>query len=290
MNVSESEACISSPIDPSHQSPAPLVPRRSLSRAAPTIGPAPTGRQFRSHTTPTLRTPELDDDREHHRSSSPTNTESTSGYPATPAESIRESFILPHGYPTDSRLSSNSSYGYPSFDKMALPPLPEDHRTLHRFRKVNGSMSSQTSLRSHHSQSEKERVKQSTLESAGMINRAPPPALSSYQAQAIASASQTQTDMFGRYPKVPKHFSVATSSSSSSASSRNDPRMHPPSSPVATEYSFTLEDPPRITLGSHTGSMATLPSARTYASTETDSIMTSSSSGSKKQAKLDKKA
>lgn len=283
MSVSAEDACMPSPVDPDQ---APPVPRRSAGRPAPTIGPAPTTRQFTSQKTPILRTPDLSDDGEH-RPDSPTNTEST-GYPATPAESIRESYILPHGYPMDSRSSSTSSHSHGSFDKMALPPLPEDHRTLHRFRTINGSRSSETSLRSYHSQhSDKERVKPSTLESAGMYNRAPPPALSSYQAQAIASAAQAQTDMFGRYPKVPKHFSVATSSSSSSIASQ---KLTAPGSPVATEYSFVLDDPPRVTAGPSM-SMSTLPTARGYASTETESIMTTSSGGSsKKQLKAEKKA
>ena len=306
LSVAASEtASMPSPIDPDQPSPTlpatPPFPSRNVNRPPPSLNPAPTSRQFRTNAPPNLRTPEMTDDREFRRPSSPTNSDATSAYPSTPADSIRESFLLPHrdAYGMDSQSSSASGHG---FNTMALPPLPEDTATLDKFRTINGSMSSQTSLNGYLDKA----VKPSTLENAGLITRAPPQSLSSYQAQAISHKySNSSLDSFGRYPTKSKHFSTATASTTSSTSSRQDLRAIVPASPVGTEFSLMFEDPPKLTMSgpySHHGSlayghnsMATIPSSggsiMSRTTGETASIMTTSSGdSSKKQLKQEKKA
>ena len=191
---------------------------------------------------------------------------------------------------------------------MALPPLPEDARALNRFRTVNGSMASQGS-QSNHGDKERERIKHSTLENAGLIARAPPQSLSSYQAQVLSrQPSFSSLDQFGRYSSLSssKHFSTATASSSSSISSRQDSKYIVPPSPVGTEYSIMMDEHPQMTIsapyafsklgGFSHGSMTTISSMSNSMMSghgETASMLTTSSGGSsasKKALKLEKKA
>ena len=245
--------------------PATAVPRRVITRPTPTIGPVPPGRIRRPQLTPDLRTPELyktPDLASPYRGqmlrpSSPTNSDSTSPCPPTPSESIRESFIIPREqYPINSRSSSTSSQVL----GRGLPILPEDSHILNRsFRSDGGgSMSAlnMTEKRLNHSSSENGLLSPSTSMSsraAPSSPRAPPQSLSSYQAQAISSHFNT-TDPFSRIStKVARHFSVQTASTamsdaSSYRQSRQDVKSLVPSSPVSTEYSFTLEEPSRMDL------------------------------------------
>ena len=233
-----------SPIDPGllgqFAAVAPTVPRRSGARPV-YVGPAPNSRHAQSRNG-SYSPPDLVHDREYTRPSSPTNTESTSGYPATPAESIRESFLLPpQSYPLfDSRSSSTSSSrdSHVPYGHMTLPSLPEEGSLLNRFRAVNGSMSSQHSLNSlrSHSPDRKDkaervldrsalvdrvhpdRVKQSTLESAGLFPRNPPP--SSLHAQTLAH--EHSRDFAGgsqSYLTPQKHNSVTSSSTAAETAS-----------------------------------------------------------------------
>ena len=206
---------------------------------------------------------------------------------------------------------------------MALPPLPEDRTSLNRFRAVNGSMSSQHSpnsdrLARHNSDKgvdrgsltdrvHSDRVKQVTLETAGLYPLPPPSALSSYQAQAISN--QYSPDSYGRYQTQTKHFSTGTVSSTSSASSRRPGGKGTlvPSSPVGTEYSFVLEDSPRQlhpSMAQRLQSSESMSTIHTFgnqshqsrmlapsSSIDSASIITSSSGASdKKSAKAEKKA
>ena len=235
LSVNASEAVVlPSPTTSRSQSPAPqqaLKPRRSLSRPTPVIGPPPSSRMFRSYGVPALQMPDMPPpDLVRSTSgapSSPTNSDWTSPVPATPSESVRESFILPpdhrnsglDSWTMDSRSSSSSGYGL----GLGLTPVPEDGRGLARFKNF--------------SRYDSPKRGDNTLAVNDELQRGPP-RLSSAQAQHLSSPFTTM-DPFQPAPRMNKHNSISTTSSIYSTSSlKQDLRMFTPSSPVLTEFDY----------------------------------------------------
>ncbi|WWC65357.1 uncharacterized protein I303_107975 [Kwoniella dejecticola CBS 10117] len=170
-----------------------------------------------------------------HRPSSPTNSDVTSNFPSTPAESMRESWIIPSrdfsSHMMDSRSSSNSG----------LPPLPENHHlvneTLQMRRNQNKNREALVDPLA-----DGKRLNAATLEAAGLLPpiTPPPQSLSAQQARAIESMGShhsvasyyfenaaspsnlsraTSSGSISSPPTKHKHFSVMTDSSSSTGQS-----------------------------------------------------------------------
>ncbi|OCF43659.1 regulatory protein ral2 [Kwoniella heveanensis CBS 569] len=197
---------------------APVPPRRYPLRLPI---PAPNPGAYRS--TPLPMTPDVAHSDRLHRSSSPTNSDVTSNFPSTPAESLRESWIVPPSRDFsasmgDSRSSSSSGHG--------LPPLPEFGPTDHYGDSF--SMRRNQSMRTKNREAlidplaDGKKLNTSTLEAAGLLPPVTPPpqSFSNQQARAMESLSSHHTvaSYYFEAASSPSGLSRATSSGSISAS------------------------------------------------------------------------
>lgn len=160
----------------------PSIPQRSHLRLPP-LAPPPLSRLPSFPHTPDSIQPERSS---LGRPSSPTNSDLTSNYPQTPAESLRESWILPQhrdwsvstgpgGGLMDSRSSSSSGMG--------LPALPEDDAFDPRSRVSQGRTNRNLFIDPFSMQ---KKTNQATLEAADLLQRS--------TAQTLAGLQQTRTD------------------------------------------------------------------------------------------------
>ncbi|WVQ95580.1 hypothetical protein IAU59_002677 [Kwoniella sp. CBS 9459] len=196
----------------------PVPPRRNPLRLPM---PAPNPGVYRS--TPLPLTPDMAHPDRLHRPSSPTNSDVTSNFPSTPAESMRESWIIPlsrdfSASMGDSRSSSSSGHG--------LPPLPEFGPTDYYGDTLNTRRNQ--SFRTKHREAlvdplaDGKKLNKSTLEAAGLLPPVTPPpqSFSNQQARAMESMSSHHTvaSYYFEAATSPSGLSRATSSGSISAS------------------------------------------------------------------------
>ncbi|WRT70549.1 uncharacterized protein IL334_007547 [Kwoniella shivajii] len=168
-------------MEPASLFPAP--PRRNPLRLPMPPPHMPSSRPFTAPQTPDSSHPAGG----FHRPSSPTNSDVTSNYPSTPAESMRESWLLPTRDLSSSMMDSRSSSG----PGIPLPPLPEDHQSGHHILHVRRNLSFPSKNREAiiDPYSGAKKLNFTTLEAASDIPpiTPPPQSFSAQQSRAIDS-------------------------------------------------------------------------------------------------------
>ncbi|KAK6906786.1 hypothetical protein I203_100773 [Kwoniella mangroviensis CBS 8507] len=148
-----------------------------------------------------------------HRPSSPTNSDVTSNFPSTPADSMRDAWILPPRDFSSNMMDSRSSSG------SGLPPLPEDHLPTHQWNDTfamrrNQYMKSKNRDALVDPLADGKRLNAATLEAAGLLPPATPPpqSMSAQQARAMDNSNS--------HHSVASYYFEASASPSKSALSR----------------------------------------------------------------------
>ncbi|WWC92140.1 uncharacterized protein L201_007094 [Kwoniella dendrophila CBS 6074] len=149
-----------------------------------------------------------------HRPSSPTNSDVTSNFPSTPAESLRESWIIPNRDFTPTMMDSRSSSG------SGLPSLPEGYESLQLRKKQSLQTKHREALVDP--QADGKKLNAATLEAAGLISPVtPPPASLSAQQAKVIEAMNSHHSVASYYFEAsasPSNLSRATSSASGNSS------------------------------------------------------------------------
>ncbi|WWD20591.1 hypothetical protein CI109_105067 [Kwoniella shandongensis] len=231
----------------------PTIPNRHPSRLAMPL-PLST---HNSSSSLRPRTPDFSHvERTSHRPSSPTNSDVTSNYPSTPADSLRESWILPTRDFGSSAMDSRSST---SSGLMGLPSLPESGQPFDSRRSRSGRGGNRDALVDPLKQGK--RLDISTLEAAGLLppntspmspghSQKPTDSVASYyfdHASSGVSVSRTPSSTSSPRKDRTRQYSITTQSSNNSISASTQREMKLGSinlsSPTSTEHSEELRIP-----------------------------------------------